>query len=249
MRRRSCAGNTSLEHRHLLRSVRTARLHRIPSRRMRSRMLQRRRRRLFALTYLTSLTLASWTSKSLFNSSSHVYSAGSGDIFPHSAFYPSFSPMFSEVAVSISSIGKVLSLCLQLRYQLSFNVFMWESRKLRIDSGLITSLLGGEKPTVPRKVRGTLTSSILNSVHISVSPIFLCNLYSVAISEHSKSLLENYIRVIALAPDLRAVPLYSIIKFFYYGSITKLLLLLILVRGSHPSFKASLPCRIPSWAL
>jgi len=81
-------------------------------------MLQRRRRRLCALTYLTSLTLASWTSKKLFNPPSYVYSAGSGDIFPHNVFYPSFSPMFSGVAVSISSFGKALSLCLQLRYQL-----------------------------------------------------------------------------------------------------------------------------------
>lgn len=71
-------------------------------------MLQKRRRRLFALTYLTSLTLASWTSKKLFNPRPHVYSAGSRDIFPHNVFYPSFSPMSSEVAVSISSIGKVL---------------------------------------------------------------------------------------------------------------------------------------------
>ncbi len=118
MRRRSCAGNTPLEHQHLLRSARIARLHRIPPRRMRLRMLQRRRRRLFALTYLTSLTLASWTSKKLFNPPSHVYSAGSGDIFPHNVFYPSFSPMFSGVAVSILSVGRALSLCLHLRYQL-----------------------------------------------------------------------------------------------------------------------------------
>ena len=118
MRRRSCAGNTPLEHQHLLRSARTAHLHRTPPRRMRLRMLQRRRRRLFALTYSTSLTLPSWTSKKLFNPPSHVYSAGSGDIFPHNVFYPSFSPMFSGVAVSISSIGKALSLCLQLHYQL-----------------------------------------------------------------------------------------------------------------------------------
>jgi len=81
-------------------------------------MLQRRRRRLFALTCLTSLTLASWTSKKLFNPPSHIYSAGSGDIFPHNVFCPSFSPVFSGVAVSISSIGRALSLCHQLRYQL-----------------------------------------------------------------------------------------------------------------------------------
>ena len=33
--------------------------------------------------------------------------------------------------------------------------------------------LGGEKPTVPRKIIGTLTLSISNSVNISISPIFL----------------------------------------------------------------------------
>ena len=85
-------------------------------------MLQRRRRRLFALIYLTSLTLASWTSKKLFNPPSEIYNAGSGDFFPHNVFNPSFSPMFSGVAVSTSSIGKALSLCPHLRYQL-FSMF------------------------------------------------------------------------------------------------------------------------------
>lgn len=40
--------------------------------------------------------------------------------------------------------------------------------------------LSGEKPTVPKKMMGTLTVSISNSVHTSISPIFLYKLYSVA---------------------------------------------------------------------
>jgi hypothetical protein len=86
---------------------------------------------------------------------------------------------------------------------------------------------------------GTLTSSISNSVHTPVSPIFLYNLYSLAIPEYSKPLpLENYVRIVALAPDLRTVPLYGKIEFLHYSSTTELLSLLILIKGSYPSFKA-----------
>ena len=77
---------------------------------------------------------------------------------------------------------------------------------------------------MPRKVRGTSTLSILNTIYISLFPIFLYNLYSVALSEYSKSfLLENYIYVIILAPNLRTVPLDTRIELLYYSSTIELL--------------------------
>jgi hypothetical protein len=50
---------------------------------------------------------------------------------------------------------------------------------------------------------GTLTLSILKSMHTLISPIFSYKLYSIATPGHLKPvLLENYIRIIALTPDL-----------------------------------------------
>jgi hypothetical protein len=63
----------------------------------------------------------------------------------------------------------------------------------------------------------------------------------VATLEHSEPLfLKNYVRIVALAFDFRTVPLYSATEFLYHSFNTKLLLLLILIKGSHPSFKALL---------
>jgi len=65
----------------------------------------------------------------------------------------------------------------------------------------------------------------------------------VATPEHFEPLsLENYVRIIALTPDLRKVPLYSVTEFLPHSSIIELLSLLILMKGLYPSFKASLPC-------
>jgi hypothetical protein len=63
-----------------------------------------------------------------------------------------------------------------------------------------------------------------------------------ATSKHSKSLLlENYGRNVALAPDLQKVSFNSAIEFLSHSSANKLLLFLILIKGSHPSSKALLP--------
>jgi hypothetical protein len=97
---------------------------------------------------------------------------------------------------------------------------------------------------------GTLTLSISNSGHTSISPIFLYKSCSVATPEHSEPLpLENYVRIVALAPDLRKVPLYGATEFLYHSSTIELLSLLILINGSYPSLKASLPCWKSSSAL
>jgi hypothetical protein len=81
---------------------------------------------------------------------------------------------------------------------------------------------------------GTLILSISNSVHKSISPIFLYKSCSVATSEHSEPLpLENYVRIVALAPDLREVPLYGAIEFLHYSSTIELLSLLILAPHAY----------------
>jgi hypothetical protein len=62
----------------------------------------------------------------------------------------------------------------------------------------------------------------------------------VATLKHSEPLpLEKNVRIIALTPDLRKVPLYSVTEFRPYSSIIELLSLLILMKGAYPSFKAS----------
>ena len=89
---------------------------------------------------------------------------------------------------------------------------------------------------------GTLTLSISNSEHASKSSIFLYKSCSVATSEHSELLpSENYVRIVALAPDLQKVSFYSIIEFLNRSSTIELLSLLILIKVSYPSFRVSLP--------
>jgi uncharacterized protein len=101
--------------------------------------------------------------------------------------------------------------------------------------------LGSEKPTVPRKMIGTLTLSISNSVHKTTSLMLLYKLCSVAVSEHSEPLtLENYVRVVALAPDVRIVPFYGAMEFLHHSSTIELLSLLILIKRSYLSLRVSL---------
>jgi hypothetical protein len=97
---------------------------------------------------------------------------------------------------------------------------------------------------------GTLTLSILKSVHTLISPIFSYKLDSLATPGYPKPLpLENHVRIIALTPDLQRVSFYSIIDFLHHNSTTKLLLSPILIKESDPSSKASLRCRESSLAL
>jgi hypothetical protein len=97
---------------------------------------------------------------------------------------------------------------------------------------------------VPEKIIGTLTSSILKSVHTLISSVFSYKLYSVATPGHPKPLpLENHVRIIALTPDLQSVSFYSIIDFLYYSSTIELILSLILIKESYLSSKALLQCR------
>ena len=97
-------------------------------------------------------------------------------------------------------------------------------------------------PYSNRKLRGTLTLNVSKSIHISKYLILLSVLYSVATPKHFKPLSpENYVCVIALAPNLRAASFYNRREFFHYSSTIKLLSLLIFIKGSHSILKALLP--------
>ena len=86
--------------------------------------------------------------------------------------------------------------------------------------------MGGGKPTVPENVRGTWTSTSLDSMYTSTFTIFLYKPYTIAISTYlGPSYLENYARVIAFKPDLRRVSFYNVIDFLLYSTTVKLLLL------------------------
>jgi hypothetical protein len=101
-----------------------------------------------------------------------------------------------------------------------------------------------------KKMIGTLTSSILKSVHISIFSIFSYKLYSVATLRHPEPLLlENHVHIIVLIPDLQRVSFYSIIDFLYHSSTTELIPFLIFIKESYPSSKASLLYRELSSAL
>src|SRR5450432_543704 len=83
---------------------------------------------------------------------------------------------------------------------------------------------------------GTLTSSILKSMHTSISPIFSYKLCSVATPGHPEPFpLENHSRIVTLTPDLQRVSFYSVIDFLHHSSTTELILSLILIKGSYPS--------------
>jgi hypothetical protein len=105
-------------------------------------------------------------------------------------------------------------------------------------------------PCIAEKMIGTLTSSILISMYILISPIFFYKSCSVAASGYSKTLLlENHVHIVALMPDLQRVSFYSVIEFLYHSSTTELLLSQILIKGSYLSSKASYLYRKSSLAL
>jgi hypothetical protein len=56
-----------------------------------------------------------------------------------------------------------------------------------------------------------------------ISFIIFCNLYSIATPEHPNCLrLKNYVRVVALTPDLQSVSFYNAIDFLSYSCTTEL---------------------------
>ena len=92
---------------------------------------------------------------------------------------------------------------------------------------------------MPKKMVDTLTLSILKSIHTLISLIIFYKLYSIATPRYPKPLLlENHVGIVALMPSLQRVSFYNITKFLYHSLTTELILSLILIKGSYPSFKA-----------
>lgn len=85
---------------------------------------------------------------------------------------------------------------------------------------------------MPEKLIGTLTSSILKSVHTLVSPIFTYNLYCITTPYYPKYFrFKNYVYTIIFTLDLYRVSFYSVIDFLYYSLTNILLLPLIPIEG------------------
>jgi hypothetical protein len=79
---------------------------------------------------------------------------------------------------------------------------------------------------------GTLTSIISKPVHALISLIFLYKSCSIATAEHSKPLLlENYVDIVALSPNLQRVSIHCATELLYHSSTIELLLSLIFIKG------------------
>ena len=96
---------------------------------------------------------------------------------------------------------------------------------------------------MPRNLKGILTLSTSKSIHKSISLISLYMSHFIATPKYLEPLLlENYIYVIALAPDLQRVSLHGVIEFLYHSSTIELLSLLILINKFYLSSTGLLPC-------
>ena len=63
-----------------------------------------------------------------------------------------------------------------------------------------------EKTGVPKKMIGTLTLSILISVHTIISPLIVYMLCRVDTPRHPEPLLqENHVRIVAITPDAKSI--------------------------------------------
>ena len=93
---------------------------------------------------------------------------------------------------------------------------------------------------MPEKLTGTLTSSIIKSMHNAISLIIFCRLHSVTPQHPSCLRLKNHVRVVALMIDLQRVYFYVVTDFLSYSCTTKLTLSPKLIEGSLPSSQASL---------
>lgn len=88
------------------------------------------------------------------------------------------------------------------------------------------------KPCVPEKLIGTLTSSILKSVHTIASPIILYKLHCITTPYCSKCFrFKNYVHTVIFTLDLQRVSFCSVIDFLYHSLTNTLLLPLIPIEG------------------
>jgi ABC-type amino acid transport system permease subunit len=84
---------------------------------------------------------------------------------------------------------------------------------------------------VARKPLGTLTSNNSDSLHTPIIPIVLYRLCTVATPEHLEHLLSKYyVRIVAIAPDLRRAFFHGVTEILPHGTSFELLSLLILIK-------------------
>ena len=77
---------------------------------------------------------------------------------------------------------------------------------------------------MPEHMRGTLTSSGSNSLHMSTFIIFLCKHCTIVVFDYSRlSHLKNYVRVVVVEFDLQRVFFHCVIHFLSHNIIAKLL--------------------------
>jgi len=86
---------------------------------------------------------------------------------------------------------------------------------------------------VPENLTGTLTLSIIKSMHNAIPFIIFRRLYSVATPEHPKRLRLKKLRSRRRLPfDLQRVSFYIVTDFLYHSCTTKLALSQKLIEGS-----------------
>jgi len=94
-----------------------------------------------------------------------------------------------------------------------------------------------QKPYVPEKIIGTLTSSIIKSVHTLISLTFSFELDSIATHVHPRCFrLKKSRSRRRLTPYLQRVSFYSGTDLFYYSCTTELISSLKCIKRSLPSF-------------
>ena len=85
---------------------------------------------------------------------------------------------------------------------------------------------------MPEKLIGTLTSSILKSVHTIASPIIFYKLYYITTPDCPKCFrFKNYVYIIIFTLNLQRVSFCSVIDFLYHSLTNTLLLPLIPIEG------------------
>ena len=103
---------------------------------------------------------------------------------------------------------------------------------------------------MPEFPTGTLTLSILKSIHTAISFNIFQKLYSVATPAHLECLqLKKSCSRCCTTPDLQRVSICSVIALHYHSYITELKLSLRYMKTSYLSSKSLLICREPLTAL
>ena len=117
---------------------------------------------------------------------------------------------------------------------------MWGCKKITTKPSL-TSVLGRVKPIIPQNIRGTLTLSDHNSIHMLRFIIILYKSCNRASFKHLGQLPPiNYIYIVTFAPNLQRASFYSIIEYLSSSTTIKLLLHYNTYKWSYLSLRALL---------